>query len=123
MVRIREDNKIDFTDYTLFEMLQAFWVDCIKSRNKNFKYYWQRLDYRKKLIKALEKNWSKDLPNFELFIICIKDLRSGLDPTVYSDSELYLAELMAINDELKKNELERLKRRKKNYRTVKPFCW
>ena len=111
MVRIREDNKIDFTDYTLFEMLQAFWVECIKSRNTNLKYYWQRLDYRKKLIKALEKRRSKDLPNFELFIICIKDSKNGLDPTVYSNSELYLVELMAINDELKK------KRTRKNQKT------
>ena len=32
---------------------------------------------------------------------------------VYSDSKLYLAELMAINDELKKQELKRLTRHKK----------
>ena len=83
-------------------MIQAFWVDCIKSRNKNWKCYWWRFDYRKKLIKALEKKWTKDLPHFELFVICIKDLRSDFDPTVYSDSELYLAELVAINDELNK---------------------
>ena len=35
MVRIREDNESHFTDYTLFKMIQAFWVDFIKSRNKN----------------------------------------------------------------------------------------
>ena len=102
MVCIREDNEIDFTDYTLFEMIQALWFDCIKSRNKNWKYYWWRLDYRKKLIKALEIKRTKDLLHFELFFICIKDLRSDFDPTVYSDSELYLAELVAINDELDK---------------------
>ena len=55
MVCIREDNEIDFTDYKVFEMIQAFWVDCIKSRNKNWKYYWWRLENRKKLIRALEK--------------------------------------------------------------------
>ena len=55
MVRIRKDNEINFTDYALFEMIQAFWVDCIKSRNKNWKYYWWRLENRKKLIRALEK--------------------------------------------------------------------
>ena len=79
-------------------MIQTFWVDCIKPRNKNWKYYWCRLDYRKKLIKAFEKKWTKDLPNFELFVICIKDLRSDFNPTVYGDSELYLAEPMTIND-------------------------
>ena len=47
MVRIRGGNENDFTDYTLFEMIQAFWVDCIKSRNKNWKYCWWRLDYKK----------------------------------------------------------------------------
>ena len=99
MVRVREDNENDFTDYTLFEMIQAFWVDCIKSRNENWKYYWWRLNYRKKSIKALEKKSTKDLLNLELFVICIKDLRSYFDPAVFSDSELYLAELMAINDE------------------------
>ena len=113
MVRIREDNESHFTDYTLFKMIQAFWVDFIKSTNKNWKYYWWRLDYRKKLIKALEKKWTKDLPNFELFAICIKDLRSDFDPTIFSDSELYLAELMAINDELNKKDFKRLKRSKK----------
>ena len=71
MVRIREDNKIDFTDYTLFEMIQAFQVDCIKSRNKNWKCYWWGLDYGKKINKSLEEKCTKDLPNFELFVICI----------------------------------------------------
>ena len=52
--------------------------------------------------KGIRKKWTKDLLNFELFVIYIKDLRSHFDPTVYSDSELCLAELMAINDELKK---------------------
>ena len=99
MVRVREDNENDFTDYTLFEMIQAFWVDCIKSRNDNWQYYWWRLDCRKKIIKALGKKWTKDLPNLELFVICIKDLRSDVDPTVFSDRELYLEELIAINDE------------------------
>ena len=47
MVRIRKDNEINFTDYALFEMIQTFWVDCIKSRNKNWKYYWGRLENRK----------------------------------------------------------------------------
>ena len=61
-----------------------------------------RLDYRKKKNKGIRKKWTKDLLNFELFVIYIKDLRSHFDPTVYSDSELCLAELMAINDELKK---------------------
>ena len=62
-----------------------------------------RLDYRKKKKnKGIRKKWTKDLLNFELFVIYIKDLRSHFDPTVYSDSELCLAELMAINDELKK---------------------
>ena len=42
------------------------------------------------------------MPKFEFFVICIKDLRRDFGVTVYSDSELYLAELMAINDELKK---------------------
>ena len=123
MVRIRKDNEINFTDYALFEMIQTFWVDCIKSRNKNWKYYWRRLENSKKLMRALEKKWTKDLPNFKLFVICIKDLRSDFDPTVYSHSELYLAELMAINDELRKKELKRLKRRKKNCRTIKSLRW
>ena len=83
-------------------MSWALWVDCIKSRNKNWKYYRLRLDYREKLIKALGKKWTKYLPNFEFFVICIKDLRSDFDPTMHSDSQLYLAELMAKNDELKK---------------------
>ena len=39
-----------------------------------------------------------------------------------SDSQLYLAELMAINDELKKR-TQNTEKRKKNYRTVKPFRW
>ena len=56
----------------------------------------------KKKNKGIRKKWTKDLLNFELFVIYIKDLRSHFDPTVYSDSELCLAELMAINDELKK---------------------
>ena len=57
---------------------------------------------KKKKNKGIRKKWTKDLLNFELFVIYIKDLRSHFDPTVYSDSELCLAELMAINDELKK---------------------
>ena len=56
----------------------------------------------KKKNKGIRKKWTKDLLNFELFVIYIKDLRSHFDPTIYSDSELCLAELMAINDELKK---------------------
>ena len=66
----------------------------------------------KKKNKGIRKKWTKDLLNFELFVIYIKDLRSHFDPTIYSDSELCLAELMAINDELKKKKLKRLKRRK-----------
>lgn len=31
MVRIREDREIDFTDYAIFEMVQAFWIDSVKS--------------------------------------------------------------------------------------------
>ena len=50
------------------------------------------------------------MPKFELFVICIKDLRSDFGVTVHSDSELYLAELMAINDELKKKNYKRRKK-------------
>lgn len=71
MVRIREDREIDFTCYTIFEMVQAFRIDSIKSRSNYWKYNWWRLDYRKKLIKALQKKWTKDLPDFELFKFCI----------------------------------------------------
>ena len=50
------------------------------------------------------------MPKFDLFVICIKDLRSDFGVTVYSDSELYLAELMAINDELKKRTIKDVKK-------------
>ena len=50
------------------------------------------------------------MPKFELFVICIKDLRSDFGVMVYSDSELYLAEQMAINDELKKKNDKRRKK-------------
>ena len=64
MVRIREDREIDFTYYTIFEMVQAFRIDSIKSRSNYWKYNWWRLDYRKKLIKALQKKMDKRFTRF-----------------------------------------------------------
>ena len=103
-------------------MIQAFLVDCIKPRNKNLKYYWWRLDYRKKLINHLKKNGLKICQILSFLLFVLKDLRSDFNPTVHGDSELYLAELMKINDELKKKNSKDL-RHKKIYTSAKSLCW
>ena len=56
MVRIRGDH-INFGNYTLFELIESYWVDMFKSgHNRNWRYFWWKIDFRRNLIDVLSKN-------------------------------------------------------------------
>ena len=55
------------------------------------------------MIEALEKTWTFDLPDFTFFIKKLDELCVDLDPTRYSDSELYIEKLVRMVKQRKKN--------------------
>ena len=61
---------LDFSNYTILEMSQSYWVEVVNSRrNSNYKYFWWRIDYKQQLKKRLQQKWTNTLLNFELFEI------------------------------------------------------
>ena len=61
---------LDFSSYTILEMIQNYWVEIVNSRrNSSYKYFWWRIDYKQQLKKLLQQKWTNALLNFELFEI------------------------------------------------------
>ena len=106
MVHVREGlfkNGFDFNIYAILEMFQSYWTKILNSKhNAHYKYYCWKVELKNQLLKALKRVWTKDLPDFELFIINMNNLKVIFDPTKYTDCELYMQRLIMIKDELKK---------------------
>ena len=100
MVCAREVH-IDFSQYTLFELIHSYWTDVSKQHYR-WKYFWWKVDFRNQLISALEKKWTKDPPQFDVFIYNINELSLNFYPKNYEDKELYFEKLMKISKQLKK---------------------
>ena len=101
MVRIRI--WFDFSDNTIFELINIDWAETLKARNNSkWKYLWWKVDFFKKIINALENKWVADLPDLTLLINKIDELCDDFDPTQFVDSELYIEKLMKMSKELKK---------------------
>ena len=113
MVCIREV-RIDFSQYTLFKLIHNYWTD-ISKQDCRWTYFWWKVDFRNCLISALEKKWTKDLPQFDLFLYNVKEQSLNVDPTNYEDSELYFEKLMKISKQLKRKKIKREKRRHKKF--------
>ena len=112
MICISKD--IDSNACTIFEVIKAYWADSLlRTNDKNYKYYWWWVNYRKKLIICLQKKWTSNLPEFSLFNACIEDLREKCNPINYGNSELYLAMLIKMTDDMNKLDLKGPKRLKK----------
>lgn len=48
MVRVSKD--IDLNACTIFEVIKAYWADSLlRANDKNYKYYWWRVNYRKEI--------------------------------------------------------------------------
>ena len=62
------------------------------------------------LFKALKRVWTNNLPDFELFIININNLKVNFDPTIYTNFELNMQKSIMVKDKLKKDSVT-----KKNY--------
>lgn len=55
MVRIRKDHS-DFSEYTIFELIQSYWMDILKSKDSpRWRYFWWKFGSRHQLIDTLEK--------------------------------------------------------------------
>ena len=101
MVRIRI--WYDFSDNTIFELINIDWAETLKARNNSkWKYFWWKVDFFKKIINALENKWAADLPDLTLLINKIDELCDDFDPTQFVDSELYIEKLIKMSKELKK---------------------
>ena len=115
MVHVREGlfkNGFDFNIYAILEMFQSYWTKILNSKhNAHYKYYCWKVEFKNELLKALKRVWTKDLPDFELFIINMNNLKVSFDPTKYTDCQLYMQRLIMIKDELKKK-LQRQKNKK-----------
>ena len=107
MVRARErllKNEFDFSNYTILEIVQSYWTEVLNlKRNANHKFYWWKVEFKNKLLKALKRVWTSNLPDFELFIINMNNLKVNFDPTTYTDRQLYMQKLIMIKDKFKKN--------------------
>ena len=62
------------------------------------------------LFKALKRVWTNNLPDFELFIINMNNLKVNFDPTIYTNFELNMQKSIMVKDKLKKDSVT-----KKNY--------
>ena len=115
MVHVREGlfkNGFDFNIYAILEMFQSYWTKILNSKhNAHYKYYCWKVEFKNELLKALKRVWTKDLPDFELFIINMNNLKVSFDPTKYTYCQLYMQRLIMIKDELKKK-LQRQKNKK-----------
>ena len=109
MVCIREV-RIDFSQYTFFELIHSYWTD-ISKQDCRCKYFWWKADFRNCLISALEKKWTKDLLQFDQFLYNVKEQSLNFDPMNYEDSKLYFEKLMKISKQLKRRKIKKQKRR------------
>ena len=69
MVHIREVH-IDFSQYTLFELIHSYWRN-ISKQDRRRKYFWWKVDFRNHLISASEKKWTKTYRNSIYFFIIL----------------------------------------------------
>ena len=105
MVCIREDRYGGFSEYTTFELIPSYWYDMYELRNNpRWQYFWWKVEFRWQVIEALEKTWTFDLPDFTFFIKKLDELCVDLDPTKYSDSEIYIEKLVRMVKQRKINE-------------------
>ena len=122
MVHIRGDH-INFDNYTLFELIESYWVDMFKFQHDwNWRYYWWKIEFRHNLIGALSKKWAADLPNFYMVIKKINNLCEDFNQTNYLDDKLYFEKLEWQSKKRKKRE-RRQKWHKKFFQTVKNHCF
>lgn len=114
MVHVREGlfkNGFDFNIYAILEMFQSYWTKILNSKhNAHYKYYCWKVEFKNELLKALKRVWTKDLPDFELFIINMNNLKVNFDPTIYTNFELNMQKSIMVKDKLKKDSVT-----KKNY--------
>lgn len=65
MVRIAErllKNGLDFSSYTILEMVQSYWAEIFNSKpNAHYKYYWWKVEFKNELFKALKRAWKNNL--------------------------------------------------------------
>ena len=55
--------RYDFSDNKIFELINSYWVETLKARNNpTWKYLCWKVDFKKQVINALEKNG---------FVICL----------------------------------------------------
>ena len=71
MMSIRDYDNINLSPCTLFELVNAYLTD-VQKEPKDWKYLQYKVKYRRQLKSELEKKWSNDLPDIELFFITVE---------------------------------------------------
>ena len=119
MVRIRI--RYDFSDNTIFKLINSYWVETLKARNNpTWKYLWWKVDFKKQCIGKKMGCW---FAWFDTFINKIDELCDDSDTAQFVYSERYIEKLMKISEELKKNKTNWQKRHNKILATVRPLRW
>ena len=61
-----------------------------------------KVELRWQLIEALKKKWTCDIPDFTFFVKKRDELCDDFDPMRYSNSEMYIEQLVRMAKQLKK---------------------
>ena len=105
MISIRGNDNIDFSQFTLFELISAQLAE-VEKQPRNWKYLWYKVNYRIQLEAELRKRWSDELVDLDCYFINVEE-RSKRFFKMKKDFEEYIERLIRIKKALDRKEKQR----------------
>ena len=102
MISIRGNDNIDFSQFTLFELISAYLTEFEK-QPRNWKYLWCKVNDRIQLKAELRKRWSDELVEIDCYFINVEK-RSNRFLKMKKDFEEYIERLIRIKKALDRKE-------------------
>ena len=102
MISIRDNDNIDFWQFTLFELISAYFslfLTEFEKQPRNWKYVWYKVNYRIQLKAELRKRWSGELVDIDCYFINVEK-RSKQFLKMKKDFEKYFERFIRIKKAL-----------------------
>ena len=71
IISIRDNDNIDFSQFTLFDPISAYSTE-VEKQPRNWKYLWYKVNYRIQLKAELRKRWNDELVDIERYFINVE---------------------------------------------------
>ena len=71
IISIRDNDNIDFSQFTLFDPISAYLTE-VEKQPRNWKYLWYKVNYRIQLKAELRKRWNDELVDIERYFINVE---------------------------------------------------